>query len=363
MPLAALLLVLGAALCHSAWNLLVKTDARRLEIQSGALIVGVLLCSPVLLIYSLADVSRLAWGVIFVSGLFETAYVFALTAAYGAGDLSLVYPVARGTPPIFVVPLAIMLLGERPPWQGLAGIGLIVLGIYASHAGLAGSRVGRVNRRALALALLTGVFTACYSLVNKLGVSLVPVPLYAFLVFGVDAALIHLVRWVRGGLTLPLGRDAPWGRTVAVGVLMMAAYREGRAARPVHPAASGRRVVGAGDADPLTRRRRPRLRASDPAAPLRGGSPPCRLRRGGLSPRQPRSRRDDRRPPGHDRRRARAARAAAPDPARRRVVAPRSPSLARRHVHRVSRPARRRARRGTRGADRSGGARLARVRR
>src|SRR6266568_3804327 len=203
MPLAALLLVLGAALCHSAWNLLVKTDARRLEIQSGALIVGVLLCSPVLLIYSLADVSRLAWGVIFVSGLFETAYVFALTAAYGAGDLSLVYPVARGTPPIFVVPLAIMLLGERPPWQGLAGIGLIVLGIYASHAGL--------------------------------GVSLVPVPLYAFLVFGVDAALIHLVRWVRGGLTLPLGRDAPWGRTVAVGVLMMAAYLAVLAAMAMAP--------------------------------------------------------------------------------------------------------------------------------
>src|SRR5206468_8051610 len=109
-----------------------------------------------------------------------------------------------------------------------------------------------------------------------------------------------------------------------------AAHREGRAARPVHPAASGRRVVGAGDADPLTRRRRPRLRASDPAAPLRGGSPPCRLRRGGLSPRQPRSRRDDRRPPGHDRRRARAARAAAPDPAppsgRAKVAIPRSAS-------------------------------------
>src|SRR5438034_153054 len=128
MPLAALLLVLGAALCHSAWNLLVKTDARRLEIQSGALIVGVLLCSPVLLIYSLADVSRLAWGVIFVSGLFETAYVF-----------------------------------------------------------------------------------------------------------GLDAALIHLVRWVRGGLTLPLGRDAPWGRTVAVGVLMMAAYLAVLAAMAMAP--------------------------------------------------------------------------------------------------------------------------------
>src|SRR3989441_5699766 len=175
MPLAALLLVLGAAVCHSAWNLLVKTDARRLEIQSGALLVGVPLCSPVLLISSLAEVSRPAWGVILLSGLFETAYVFALTAAYGAGDLSLVYPVARGPPPLLVVPLAIMLLGERPPWQGLAGIGLVVLGIAAGHGGFPGGPA-RVNRRALALALLTGVFTAGYSLVNKLGVALVPVP-------------------------------------------------------------------------------------------------------------------------------------------------------------------------------------------
>jgi len=43
MPLAALVLVLGAAVCHSAWNLLVKSDARRLEIQSGALIIGAVL--------------------------------------------------------------------------------------------------------------------------------------------------------------------------------------------------------------------------------------------------------------------------------------------------------------------------------
>jgi len=225
MPLAALVLVLGAAVCHSAWNLLVKSDARRLEIQSGALIVGAVLCSPVLLMYPLSSVSRVAWGVILLSGLLETAYVFALSAAYGAGDLSLVYPVARGTPPLLVVPLAIVFLGERPSWQGLAGIGLVVLGICASHAGPAAGHVpGQPNRRALALALLTGVFTAGYSLVNKVGVHLVPVPLYALLVFGVDAALIYLVRWVRGGLAAPRVGDAPWGRTVVVGVLMMAAY-------------------------------------------------------------------------------------------------------------------------------------------
>ena len=96
MPLAALLLVLGAAVCHSTWNLLVKTEPRRLEIQSGALIVGTLLCAPVLFVYSLGEVPAVAWPVILVSGVLETSYVFALSAAYGAGDLSLVYPVARG---------------------------------------------------------------------------------------------------------------------------------------------------------------------------------------------------------------------------------------------------------------------------
>src|SRR2546425_13251313 len=74
MPLAALLLVLGAAVCHSVWNLLVKSDARRLEIQSGALLVGVVLCSPALLIYPLTAVSPAAWGAVLVSGLFEAGY-------------------------------------------------------------------------------------------------------------------------------------------------------------------------------------------------------------------------------------------------------------------------------------------------
>ena len=98
-----------------------------------------------------------------------------------------------------------------------------MLGIAAGHGGFPGGPA-RVNRRALALALLTGVFTAGYSLVNKLGVALVPVPLYALLVFAVDATLISLARWLRGGLAGTRVRDTPWGRTIVVGVLMMAAY-------------------------------------------------------------------------------------------------------------------------------------------
>jgi drug/metabolite transporter (DMT)-like permease len=76
-------------------------------------------------------------------------------------------------------------------------------------------------------------------------VRLVPVPLYAFLVFFVDAVLIHLVRWVRGGGAPPVRRDAPWGRIVVVGVLMMAAYLAvlGAMARaPVSYVVAGREV-------------------------------------------------------------------------------------------------------------------------
>ncbi|HTI56478.1 MAG TPA: DMT family transporter [Verrucomicrobiae bacterium] len=220
----ALLLVLLAALCHSAWNLIVKTDARRLEIQSGALVVGTLLCAPVLLLHSPWSLPPLAWAAVAVSALFESAYVLALTSAYAAGDMSLVYPVARGTGTVLVAPLAVLLLGERPSLQGALGIGLVVVGIFLSHGALGGWAAARAHRRAVGWALLTGAMIAGYSLVNKVGVTLVPVPLYAFLVFLADAVLVRLVQRWRGGSVPALRRDAPWGRIVAVGVLMMGAY-------------------------------------------------------------------------------------------------------------------------------------------
>jgi drug/metabolite transporter (DMT)-like permease len=220
----ALLLVLLAALCHSTWNLIVKSDARRLEIQSGALVVGTLLCAPVLLFHPPWSLPPLAWAAVAVSALFESAYVLEMTSAYGAGDMSLVYPVARGTGTVLVAPLAVLLLGERPSLQGALGIGLVVIGIFLSHGALGGWAAARAHRRAVGWALLTGAMIAGYSLVNKVGVTLVPVPLYAFLVFLADAVLVRLVQRWRGGSVPARRRDAPWGPIVAVGVLMMGAY-------------------------------------------------------------------------------------------------------------------------------------------
>jgi drug/metabolite transporter (DMT)-like permease len=224
MPLDALGIVLIAALCHSTWNLLLKTEPRRLHVQSSALVVGVLLASPVLFFYPLTTVSRDAWVLIVLSALFETAYVFSLTAAYGAGDLSLVYPIARGTAPLVVTPLAVALLGENLSRPGMAGIVLVVAGIWVSHLGAGAGAPGQASRRALFLAVFTGCMTAGYSLVNKAGVTLVAVPLYAFLVFVMNVAMIHVALALTGRRPWLMHRDLPWARTVAVGLLMLAAY-------------------------------------------------------------------------------------------------------------------------------------------
>src|SRR3989449_9276186 len=131
-----------------------------------------------------------------------------------------------------------------------------------------------------------------------------------------------------------------------------ATRRRRRVARALRPPPARRRMVGAGDADARARRDRARLRAAHPPAALRRRARVRGLRRGGLPPPQPGPRRGGHPPARDDRRRARAARAVAGDPAGRCLVARGPSSLARRDVDRVPRQAHRRARRRARGPDR-----------
>jgi drug/metabolite transporter (DMT)-like permease len=234
-PLAALLLILLAAGCHTTWNLLLKRSPERLTTQAGALAWGVVLASPVLAFYSLRDVPSGAWLLIVASAVFETGYVFSLSAAYGAGDLSLVYPVARGSGTLLVVPLAILLLGERPSPSGFLGIALVLAGVFGSDVRAFGREpLAAGRRRALGLALLTGAMIAGYSLVNKAGVGQVAVPLYAYLVFVVNVTLVYLITGARG-LPLPIPRPAAWPRTALMGALMVSAYLAVLAAMSLAP--------------------------------------------------------------------------------------------------------------------------------
>ena len=224
MPLTAVGLVLFAALCHTTWNLLLKRRSDRLAAQSTALLAAVVCTTPILLVYSPGDLPPAGWALALASALFETGYVFALSAAYGVGDLSLVYPVARGSATGFVVPLAVALLGERPSPSGLLGLVLVLAGVFGGEPGLcerAPAASGR--RRALALALLTGTMIAGYSLVNKVGVGLAAVPLFAYVVFALNVALVFGIARIRGR-AVPLAARARWPEAALMGGLMIAAY-------------------------------------------------------------------------------------------------------------------------------------------
>ncbi|MBI2206196.1 MAG: EamA family transporter [Candidatus Rokubacteria bacterium] len=223
MPLAAVLLVLGAAVVHSSWNLLLKREGGRPELLLGALVVGAVAGMPFLFSYPLAEIPLEGWALVLASAIFETGYMLALSSAYRVGDLSLVYPVARGTAPIIVVPLAALLLGERVSTQGLLGVLLVVAGIFASHVPALGTlATTREARQAVGFAALTGLMTAGYSLVNKVGVSVVPVPVYAVAVFATNAVFLTIILRLRGMVLV--GRDTRWRATATIGVLMMTSY-------------------------------------------------------------------------------------------------------------------------------------------
>ena len=127
MWLVSLALILLSAGLHASWNLIVKGEDDKL--LSAWLIV----LSPPLLLWPLLFFTGLppsrAWPILLESGTVQAAYVAALVRAYEHGDLSVVYPVARGLAPLFVALGAPILLGESLSPLAMAAVALVGSGI------------------------------------------------------------------------------------------------------------------------------------------------------------------------------------------------------------------------------------------
>jgi len=104
------------------------------------------------------------------SAALHTAYFLLLNQGYRAGDLSLVYPLARGTGPLLSSLAAIAFLGERPSAVALCGALLIIGGVVVLTTNLAQLRQSRAQDAVL-YALVTGLFIAAYTLWDKQAVS------------------------------------------------------------------------------------------------------------------------------------------------------------------------------------------------
>lgn len=160
------LLILVGALAHATWNLLLKRSA-----ASGPVFLwltatgGFLVVAPIAVVLVAADPP--AWPAFvllaLVSGALHVGYFASLQAGYRVGDVSVVYPLARGTGPLLSVALAIPFLHERPGPLVLAGAGAVVAGVVV--IGLAGGRAHwRAARPGVLWGLLVGVTIAAYTL-------------------------------------------------------------------------------------------------------------------------------------------------------------------------------------------------------
>lgn len=175
----ALVLVLAAAFIHALWNFLNK----RVSARGPAF---VWLFSGLNVLIYLPFVIGLVWlqrpqiqpvGWIFMAGsaLLQLAYFLLLQRGYQTGDLSIVYPLARGSGPAFSTAAAILIFGERPTGWALLGAGLVIGGVFMLSGG---QRLWHRQHgsQAVTFGLLTGTVIASYTLWDKYAVSALLIP-------------------------------------------------------------------------------------------------------------------------------------------------------------------------------------------
>jgi drug/metabolite transporter (DMT)-like permease len=218
----ALLLVLAAAAIHATWNALTK----RAQDQLAFLWSSVSLATVVLLPVGWAflppeGVPRAAWPFLVATSSIHAAYFYALGRAYGSGEFSLVYPIARGLGVALVPVAAVFLLDERPSPLGALGVLLVVAGIVGINVAAAGPR--RLMSAGTGWALVTGLSIAAYSLVDKAGVArLHPVPYIAIL--GVGMCLLLVPAMARRRAALAREWRTNWRTILVASTLNLTSY-------------------------------------------------------------------------------------------------------------------------------------------
>src|SRR5260370_38365588 len=160
-------LALAAAGFHGTWNVLIKVGGDAIvTFRRGTLMTAVVATVTLLAGWVSLGRARLdpaAVGLSLLSSLLETAYLWLLSTAYRRGDVSAVYPIARGSAPLLSVIVGLVILGERLTSPQLVGVGLLLVGILAGT-------LSQASGRATGPALLPGVAIAGSTAFDRVGV-------------------------------------------------------------------------------------------------------------------------------------------------------------------------------------------------
>jgi drug/metabolite transporter (DMT)-like permease len=215
-----LFLILVSAAVHALVNILTKSAHDKYAMRLLIGVLSSLMVAPALVFVPLPR--GIAVWLLFATAFVHAFYELFLVKSYESAAFSTVYPVARGTGPLFTTLGAILILGEHPPAVQLAGICVVCSGVIAigfSHRASAG--VGR----GLAYALGTGVTIGCYTLIDASGVRAVVNPFSYVLWFFVAHGVCVLVTapGIRGARVIIEARRQ-WKLGIIVSLLSIVSY-------------------------------------------------------------------------------------------------------------------------------------------
>ena len=215
MPAGALALALGAALVHAVWNLLLaRADDTEAATAVALGLSVVLFAVPALLLWEL---SAGAWPYVLGSAAFEVGYVATLAGGLRRGELSVVYPLARGSAPVLVLAVSAGVLGAATSAWQVAGVALVAAGVVLVRG------LSRPDEpAAVLLAFACGGCIAGYTVVDSYGLDHAAALPYLWVVMALTAIVyVPLMARSRGGAAL---RGALRLDTAIAAVLFFGAY-------------------------------------------------------------------------------------------------------------------------------------------
>jgi len=182
MPILALLLLLISAFLHALWNLLLKRSQEKYSAMGWQVLISGVLAFFLLIFTGFPP--RSMWLFALISMALEAVYFILLSSAYSDHDFSLVYPIARGTAPAFLMLWSILFLHENPSAGGVLGISMVVSGmIIIGATSLIQSRGSRLQLKGILTALAVALIISLYTFIDGTAVKNGPPLPYALTMF------------------------------------------------------------------------------------------------------------------------------------------------------------------------------------
>ena len=219
MSLGVFIIVLMAAVMHATWNSLIKGGKNPLLDSMLLSVVALFICLAIIPFVPLPHYD--SWPYAAISAFVHIGYFLFLAKSYETGDLSVVYPIIRGLPPLIVMCVSLLFLSDQLSLYGILGVVLVGCGIV-----ILSKNPENFSPKILCFALLTVLMIVSYTLVDGIGARLSGHSVSYLVWFSLVEAILYiaLIFWMRGKEPCMIHIKQYWRRGVLSSSLAMLGY-------------------------------------------------------------------------------------------------------------------------------------------